>query len=616
MSNVNVPFVEAKPGDPITAGKWNDLQTKVRAELHVHGHTGDWKDGLFDGEPIGRAGIQDRAINGAKVDPASQLSVAKLDVDAVTVGRTGVGSVLVRGDKAFVEIGAGQVKQGDAGKIAYQGFSSGLDIVGAGTTGTNRRITLWSEGGGVHKGPLSVEGALSATSGSFAGALSAGGPLQVTGGNGDLGATEGDLRVGNDSYRLKIGVALGGGGAGDVRMRAVGGSNRLFIGGGAADTLTVTSADLTVAGTLNVNVPGAHASWTRFAVTAESFWGDGNKHVHIGAGGGSGIMFYNPHVSWYAPESRASIRYGRTGGAPGKTWWDVGVRADGGFGFSASEDGGAGEQVKISKAGALNANAGLVVGDGNLGAHIDKDGALYRASGQVYLTVDDNFYVRDTDGGERFRFETGPGTLWMDGDLRIRNAETFRARDALNLIRFGNSSDTDYQVLHKASGYWSRPTLGVHTHSSHAFGVYSSGWDCLLEVQGGTGNTYVKGAVYAGGSDIYFTQTNHNHSGIGNTTGYAAIENAANYGALMILGRSTAAGRIVKVWDELDVQGRLRIGAWTIVASGAGLYFQYNGANAARIGADRDKIQLYRNSNGAVPYFYYNNEGGYGEYRG
>jgi hypothetical protein len=68
----------------------------------------------------------------------------------------------------------------------------------------------------------------------------------------------------------------------------------------------------------------------------------------------------------------------------------------------------------------------------------------------------------------------------------------------------------------------------------------------------------VRGAIAAGTSDLYFTDTGHNHTGIGNTTGYAAIENAANYGTLMILGRQTATGRKVDVWDSLQVNGRVR----------------------------------------------------------
>jgi hypothetical protein len=69
--------------------------------------------------------------------------------------------------------------------------------------------------------------------------------------------------------------------------------------------------------------------------------------------------------------------------------------------------------------------------------------------------------------------------------------------------------------------------------------------------------TITQGALRVGGSDIYFTQTNHNHTGIGNASGHAAIENAADYGALMILGRQTPGKRVVKLWDELTVHGGL-----------------------------------------------------------
>ena len=74
------------------------------------------------------------------------------------------------------------------------------------------------------------------------------------------------------------------------------------------------------------------------------------------------------------------------------------------------------------------------------------------------------------------------------------------------------------------------------------------------------GKLDVRGDIRAGNSDIYFTQPNHNHTGIGNAAGFAAIENAANYGALMILGRAgTSRGRSVKLWDYLQVNGGLDV---------------------------------------------------------
>jgi len=90
------------------------------------------------------------------------------------------------------------------------------------------------------------------------GTLAPNAQLQISGGQWDLTNMEGDLKIGNDAMRLKFGVALGGGGAGDARIRAMGGTNRLMIGAGVDDTVTITSGrvgieTLTPAATLDVN---------------------------------------------------------------------------------------------------------------------------------------------------------------------------------------------------------------------------------------------------------------------------------------------------------------------------------------------------------------------------
>lgn len=61
----------------------------------------------------------------------------------------------------------------------------------------------------------------------------------------------------------------------------------------------------------------------------------------------------------------------------------------------------------------VNAEAGLHFG-GNVDAHIESDGALYRFQGQAYLTVDDNFYIRDQGGDIKFWFDTNSGVLRQD----------------------------------------------------------------------------------------------------------------------------------------------------------------------------------------------------------
>ena len=68
--------------------------------------------------------------------------------------------------------------------------------------------------------------------------------LSVSGGQWDLANTEGDLRVGGATARLKVGIATGGSGAGDVRLRSHGGTNRLLLGSGTADVLTVQNGNV------------------------------------------------------------------------------------------------------------------------------------------------------------------------------------------------------------------------------------------------------------------------------------------------------------------------------------------------------------------------------------
>lgn len=78
MANENKPLVEVKPGDPITASRWNDMQRALRQEHIQHGHTGTWKDGLFDGPRITSDGLADAAVTAAKLDPRADLQVRSL----------------------------------------------------------------------------------------------------------------------------------------------------------------------------------------------------------------------------------------------------------------------------------------------------------------------------------------------------------------------------------------------------------------------------------------------------------------------------------------------------------------------------------------------------------
>jgi hypothetical protein len=74
---------------------------------------------------------------------------AKLDVN---------GTVKIQGLNTL-EFGAGVAKELNAGKIGYQTFTAGaLDIIGAGTLVSNRKINILAEGGTTFNGPINVGG--------------------------------------------------------------------------------------------------------------------------------------------------------------------------------------------------------------------------------------------------------------------------------------------------------------------------------------------------------------------------------------------------------------------------------------------------------------------------
>jgi hypothetical protein len=90
-------------------------------------------------------------------------------------------------------------------------------------------------------------------------------------------------------------------------------------------------------------------------------------------------------------------------------------------------------------------------------------------------------------------------------------------------------------------------------------GINTTRPEVPLDVNGNTrlgGDARVAGAIDAGNSDLYFTNPNHEHTGKGNTQGYAAIENAKGYNALMILGRTSSDlnnPRYIGMWDRVGI---------------------------------------------------------------
>lgn len=72
--------------------------------------------------------------------------------------------------------------------------------------------------------------------------------LHVDGNQWDLTGTEGDFKIGNATHRLKFGVATEGAGAGTAGIRVAGGAEKLILGAGSAEVLSIDGTGVTSIG--------------------------------------------------------------------------------------------------------------------------------------------------------------------------------------------------------------------------------------------------------------------------------------------------------------------------------------------------------------------------------
>jgi subtilisin-like proprotein convertase family protein len=149
-----------------------------------------------------------------------------------------------------LELGVGLTKEANAGKIGYGLFTTdALDIIGGGTTSTNRKIKLWNEGGLLLTGNISMTNAadrsfavddvnvaasvgknLNIKAGSSintSGGATTGGDLVLQAGNGyniglpDAGGGDVIIRSGNNSTSANANISNGG----SISLQTGGASN-------------------------------------------------------------------------------------------------------------------------------------------------------------------------------------------------------------------------------------------------------------------------------------------------------------------------------------------------------------------------------------------------------
>jgi hypothetical protein len=221
MASENKPLVEVKPGDPITAGRWNDMQKALRQEHIAHAHTGAWKDGLFDGAPLTDAGLAngavsnpklaDNAVTGAKVDPSSDLRIRKLTVSgqdlAVDASALEVtGPLKINGAATLTNLKVSGASEHATLKVSGASEHATLTVSGMASLGALKvsgasEFTNLSVGGTASLGALKVSGASELTN------LSVGGTATVANLSVDRTAAVANLKVRGTSEHTSLSVS-------------------------------------------------------------------------------------------------------------------------------------------------------------------------------------------------------------------------------------------------------------------------------------------------------------------------------------------------------------------------------------------------------------------------
>ncbi len=290
--------------------------------------------------------------------------------------------------------------------------------------------------------------------------------LDIKGGMWDVGTTEGDLRIGTDTHRLKIGVATGGGGAGDVRIRAMGGSNRLLLGGGANSVMEINETNVGI----GVFSPGGKLHI---------------KHPFI-----SPILLLESEGG-----DRSSVKFSKTGSSG---YWDMvaGIRTDpasGTMSYYYVEDG-------------FTSNVMTMRGNGKVGINnFEPETALDILGGQWNLDATEGD-VRIGNAAYRLKIGVALGGGGA-GTVRIR------AKGGVNQLRLG-ANDNDVIIVKEdaieVNGEVNRTPTGLAHMLPIAYGqVNANGTFPTGVVANGSGNFTVNKVgigqyeVYVNGQSFY-----------------------------------------------------------------------------------------------------------------
>jgi hypothetical protein len=317
--------------------------------------------------------------------------------------------------------------------------------------------------------------------------------LHVAGGQWDLANTEGDFKIGSGTYRLKMGVATSGGGAGHCRIFAGGPSSELILGVSGQDRLAVSDTKVDVTGSLEVDGFKLTDSPTSgYVLKCDSA---GNGTWQPGGGGGGFELPYEGSISSTSPAFKiTNSGTGMSSHAISARINNASSHGDAAAGYFSAANSNGYAIYATADGTAIRANCAAAVGNAIYGASSGTGGARFTCTAADGYGVQGVAYASsgiDTTGG------------WFESASSNGKA-VYAYTDGATASSVVAQADGVESTAVKANSPWNAIVATGGVNAAKFYGdvrVYGGG-SVIFHVDEDDGTTAVDVLQIMGGSDL------------------------------------------------------------------------------------------------------------------